>query len=113
MRALLLPLPMALAVAAPAQDVAPGFAADYRCDGGATLQVAYLNPPAGPALAVVAYAGALIPMEAGPTGLGVRYVGFDRSAGFVWHTKGDEGFLAREQDGTQSTLLGGCVRRDG
>ena len=34
-------------------------------------------------------------MKAGPTGSGVRYVSLDGTA-LVWHTKGDQGFLARD-----------------
>ena len=105
----LLVLALALAAPALARDVAPGFAVDYRCDGGVRLQVAYLNPAGGPSLAVVAYAGRLVPMQAGPTGSGVRYLAYDRASGLVWHSKGDAGFLARETAGGQTTLLDNCL----
>ena len=70
------------------------------------LQVAYLNPEGGPSLAVVAYGGQLVPMRAGPTGSGVRYVAID--GGLIWHSKGPEGTLYREGSQGQATLLGGC-----
>ena len=60
-----------LALPAAAQDVPEGLTADYRCDGGATLAVAYINPRGGASYAVVAHDGRLIPMKAGPTGSGV------------------------------------------
>jgi membrane-bound inhibitor of C-type lysozyme len=50
----------------------------------------------------------MVPMQAGPTGSGVRYVAFDDS-GLVWHTKGREGFLARDAGADQTTLNGNCV----
>jgi hypothetical protein len=50
-----------------AQGVPEGQAVAYGCDGGATLAVAYINPPGGDSYAVVAYDGRLVPMKAGPT----------------------------------------------
>ena len=107
MRAWLLPLAI-LAAPGAAQDVPEALVVDYRCDGGVRLQVAYLNPPGGPSLAVVEHEGRMVPMRAGPTGSGVRYVAFDDS-GLVWHTKGREGFLARDAGADQTTLNGNCV----
>jgi len=49
----------------------------------------------------------LIPMKAGPTGSGVRYLSLDRSK-LVWHVKGDRGFLAH--DDTDETMIAtGCT----
>jgi membrane-bound inhibitor of C-type lysozyme len=97
-----------LALAVPAAGQTPtGFAATYVCAGGVVLQAAYLNPPGDPSFAVVMHDGDLVPMQAGPTGSGVRYVALDGS-GLVWHTKGDDGFLAHDQGGGQETLLADC-----
>jgi membrane-bound inhibitor of C-type lysozyme len=105
--------PACLALALPAAAQAPvGLAATYLCAGGAVLQVAYLNPPDLPGFAVVAHAGVLVPMQAGPTGSGVRYLALDGS-GLVWHSKGDEGFLAGDGDDEQETLLADCRRVGG
>lgn len=101
----LAPAFLCLAAPAAAQDA---LAITYLCDGDAVLQVAYLNPADGPSLAVVAYAGRLIPMQAGPTGSGVRYIAFDEESGYVWHSKGDEGFLAIDAGGQENVLLGNC-----
>ncbi len=105
MRAALLVISIALPAAA--QDVPEASTARYACDGGVGLEVAYLNPPHGPSLAVVLYDGRLIPMRAGPTGSGVRYVAYDHS-GLVWHSKANAGFLARDDGARQETLAGGC-----
>ena len=106
-------LPACLALAAPAAGAAPtGLAATYVCAGGVVLQAAYINPPDDPGFAVVVHDGNLVPMQAGPTGSGVRYVALDGS-GLVWHTKGDDGFLAHEQAGGQETLLADCHVADG
>jgi membrane-bound inhibitor of C-type lysozyme len=111
-------LPLALALAAPAgaQDAPAALSAAYLCDGGAVLPVAYVNPETGPSLAVIAWAGRLIPLRAGPTGSGVRYVAFDAAEGFVWHTKGDSGTLFRDggaDPAAQETVLQDCRRIDG
>ncbi len=103
------------AAAAPVvgQDAPPALSATYVCDGGAVLQVAYLNPEAGPSLAVVGWAGKLIPMQAGPTGSGVRYIAFDEQASFRWHSKGDAGtllFLAADHTAQEEVVLAGCVQ---
>ncbi len=91
-----------LALPAVAQDVPEGMAVDYRCDGGATLAVVYINPPGVESYAVVAYNGQLNPMKAGPTGSGVRYASLDDTR-LVWHTKGPDGFLAHE-DADQTVI---------
>jgi membrane-bound inhibitor of C-type lysozyme len=92
-----------------AQDAPLGLAVDYACADGATLQVAYLNPPGGPSLAVVAWEGRLVPMAAGPTGSGVRYVATDPALGLVWHSKGDAGTLLHDAGSTETVLLGDCA----
>ena len=93
-----------------AQGAPEGETVAYRCDGGAALAVAYINPPGGDSYAVVLHDGRLIPTKAGPTGSGVRYLSLDGS-GLVWHTKGDEGFLARDAD--MSMIAEGCTEAGG
>lgn len=107
---------LAALAAAPAfgQDAPPALSATYVCDGGAVLQVAYLNPAGGPSLAVVAWAGRLVPMQAGPTGSGVRYVAQGDGAGLVWHSKGTEGALLSEAaGGAEAVVLAGCAQVGG
>ena len=56
--------------------------------------------------AVVLHDGALVPMKAGPTGSGVRYVSIGEPK-LVWHTKGNLGFLARD-DADETMILNDC-----
>lgn len=102
---------LALLLAAPAfaQDVPEGLTVAYRCADDATLTAAYINPPGGESYAVVSYDGALVPMKAGPTGSGVRYVSLDETK-LVWHTKGDAGFLARDDAG-ETMIASDCTAR--
>lgn len=100
-------LALLLASPAHANGVPEGLTVAYACDGGAMVQVAYINPNDGESFAVVAHGGALVPMKAGPTGSGVRYVSLD-GTGLVWHTKGAQGFLARDDAG-ETMIAGGCV----
>lgn len=86
---------------------------DYVCDGGAAISVVYLNPPGGDSYAVVGRGGVLVPMKAGPTGSGVRYVTLGAAGPegpLIWHAKGDEGFLAHDDAG-ETMIAGGCVAK--
>jgi membrane-bound inhibitor of C-type lysozyme len=101
-------LALALAMPAAAQDVPEGIAARYACAGGVTVEAAYINTPDGASYAVVAHDGGLVPMKAGPTGSGVRYVslpGIDPP--LVWHTKGADAFLAID-DAAEQMLVTDC-----
>lgn len=88
-------------------QVAEGLTVAYRCEGGVAVTAAYINTPAGESYAVVLHDGTLTPMKAGPTGSGVRYVSL-AGPGLVWHTKGDGGFLARDDAG-ETLVAGDCV----
>jgi membrane-bound inhibitor of C-type lysozyme len=106
MRALLPILAALTAASAAAQEAS--LTRTYHCDAGAVLRVAYLNPDPDTSLAVVDYAGHLVPMRAGPTGSGVRYQAIDTASGLIWHSKGNDGFLARDSGSGQETLLDNC-----
>ena len=89
-------LAAAAAVPAFAEAVPEGMTVSYACDGGGRLEIAYVNPAdSGESFAVVLHDGALVPMKAGPTGSGVRYVSIGEPK-LVWHTKGNAGFLAHD-----------------
>ena len=49
-------------------------------------------------------------MKAGPTGSGVRYLSLDASK-LVWHTKGDQGFLAHD-DADETMIASDCTAGD-
>lgn len=101
-------LAAAAGLPAAAEDVPEGLTVRYACADGATLAVAYINPPGGAdSFAVLLHDGALVPMKAGPTGSGVRYLSLDGSA-LVWHTKGDVGFLAHDDAG-ETLIAGDCT----
>jgi membrane-bound inhibitor of C-type lysozyme len=55
----------------------------------------------------VLHDGTLVTMRAGPTGSGVRYVTLGDGEPLVWHTKGRDGFLARD-DADETMLLQDC-----
>lgn len=90
-----------------AAGVEEGLTVRYRCEAGAAVEVAYINTPEGGSYAVVLHAGVLVPMKAGPTGSGVRYVSLQPPA-LVWHTKGNGGFLANDDAG-ETMIAAGCV----
>ena len=106
-----LALALAAALPAAAQDVPEGSTATYACAGGTTLEAAYLNTPDGTSYAVVAFEGRLVPMKSGPTGSGVRYVTLGDGEPLVWHTKGPDAFLARD-DADETMLVEGCRTGD-
>jgi membrane-bound inhibitor of C-type lysozyme len=99
----------AAAAAAPAfaEDVPEGMTVSYACDGGGALTIAYINPAdSTESFAVVLHDGELVAMKAGPTGSGVRYVSIGEPK-LVWHTKGNAGFLARD-DAEETMILQDC-----
>ena len=104
-----LPAALTFLLAAPtlaaAQDAPAGTVVHYACAGGGRLAAAYINAP-GASYAVVVWDGRMTPMRAGPAGSGVRYLSLDGS-GLVWHTKGDAGFLARDDAG-ETMIAPGC-----
>ncbi|MBP7001148.1 MliC family protein [Amaricoccus sp.] len=105
------PLLASAALPAAAQDAPPALSINYACEGGAELQVAYINPASGPSLAVVGWAGRLIPMRQGPSASGVRYIAFDEQRSYRWWSKGDEGFLvfmAADHEATEEPVLSDC-----
>lgn len=110
-----LPLALILAVMATAgHAAAPSLSAVYLCDGGPVLRVAYLNAESGESFAVVDWGGRLIPMRQAPAASGARYVAVDGDDGHSWHSRGDEGLLARrsvvDDPASDVTLLSGCRR---
>jgi membrane-bound inhibitor of C-type lysozyme len=110
----LAPAALALALAGPtaAQDVPEGMAARYDCADGVTVAAAYINAPGGASYAVVAHDGGLVPMKAGPTGSGVRYVSLPGTEPpLVWHTKGADAFLAIDDAG-ETMIAGDCRTAD-
>ena len=105
-------LALALAAgAAMAQDGSRAEARTYVCEAGAVLRAAYLAPSGGDPMAVVDWAGQLVPMGAVPTASGAAYADIDDRRGLRWRTKGDVGtlsYLPPEDGAEEIVLLEGC-----
>ena len=83
----------------------------YRCDGGAELDVVYLNLTTGEALAALHHAGRTVLMRNRPAASGARYIALDEQHSLRWHTQGNEGqlsFLAADHTAREQTLLNAC-----
>jgi membrane-bound inhibitor of C-type lysozyme len=90
-----------------AEEVPEAITVSYGCDGGGRLEAAYVNPAdSRESFAVLLHDGALVPMRAGPSGSGVRYVSIGDPR-LVWHTKGNAGFLAHD-DAEETMILKDC-----
>ena len=103
---------LAAGAASPQEDPPLAVSRTYVCADGAVLRVAYLNPPKGPRMAVVDWAGRLVPMRPLRSASGAAYADIDERRGLRWRTKGDEGFLAYQAPGASPgdiTLLEGCA----
>lgn len=84
-----------------------GLSTYYACSNGSHVMAAYINTSGGQSYAAVVHDGRIIPMKAGPTGSGVRYVSLDASH-VIWHVKGDQGFLARDDAG-ETMIADACT----
>ncbi len=100
----------ALALPSGAWAQAPeGFVEHYTCEGGAHLAAAYINTPEGESYAVVVFDGKMTPMKVGISASGARYVSLTEPA-LVWHTKGNDGFLAHD-DADMTMIARDCAAR--
>lgn len=77
----------------------------YVCDSGAELQLAEVTLETGETLVFLFFDGDEIQMQPVPAASGARYRSPDPDTPLVWHAKGDEGFLAREETGGESEML--------
>lgn len=116
---LLLPLGAACAEEAAdeeAEDMAAGETLDasgpllsYLCESGAELQLAEVMLETGETLVFLFFDGDEIQMRAVPAASGTRYRALDPDTPLVWHSKGEEGFLAlAEADDESGMLEKGC-----
>ncbi len=94
--------------------VGPDFTSEtvrFRCEGGAELEVAYLNLSEGDAFAALHFGGRTVLLQNRPAGSGARYIALDEQHSLRWHTKGSEGFLtflAADHTAREQPLLNGC-----
>ena len=115
--ALMLLLPLGAACAEEAadeetEDMAAGEMLDasgpllsYVCESGAELQLAEVTLETGETLVFLFFDGDEIQMQPVPAPSGVKYRSPDPDTPLVWHAKGDEGFLAREEAGGENDML--------
>ncbi len=101
---------MTTAAAQPTQPTQQAISATYLCDGGAVLQMAFINLDEMSA-AVVHWGGELVALRNVPAASGVFYADFDEQRGFRWRGRGDEGFFAHlepDDSATEEVLLDNC-----
>lgn len=99
---------------APGAVQGPGYTSEtvrYRCDGGASIEVAYLEFGHGESFAALHHQGRTALLKARASASGVRYIALDEQHSLRWFTKGDEGllsFLAADHTAQERTLLTNC-----
>jgi membrane-bound inhibitor of C-type lysozyme len=92
----------------------PGYTSEtvrYRCEGGASIEVAYLDFGHGESFAALHHQGRTALLQARTSASGVRYIALDEQHSLRWFTKGDEGllsFLAADHTAQERTLLANC-----
>lgn len=115
-------LTMALATSAIAQGSPPpppapqplmfsSQAVTYRCDGGAEIELVYLNLANGNAFAALHYEGRTVMLQGRRATTGVRFIALDEQYSLRWYTQGMKGelsFLAADHTAQERTLLSNC-----
>lgn len=92
----------------------PGYSSEtvrYRCEGGAELEVAYLELGHGEVFAALHHQGRTALLKSRPAASGVRYIALDEQHSLRWNTKGEEGFLsflAADHTAQERVLLANC-----
>jgi Membrane-bound lysozyme-inhibitor of c-type lysozyme len=111
----LLPL-AAVAQDSPAAPAAPALmfssqAVQYRCDGGAEIELVYLNLSGGNAFAALHFNGRTVMLQGRRATTGVRFIALDEQNSLRWYTQGMKGelsFLAADHTAQEKTLLANC-----
>jgi membrane-bound inhibitor of C-type lysozyme len=83
----------------------------YRCDGGAEIELVYLNLANGNAFAALHHDGRTVMLQGRRATTGVRFVALDERYSLRWYTQGMKGelsLLATEQAAQEKTLLANC-----
>lgn len=124
-RALTTGLATLLAVSAFAQDSKPepapapaaqplifsSQAVRYRCDGGAEIELAYLNLSNGTTFAALHHNNRTLMLQGRRATTGVRFIALDEQYSLRWYTQGMKGelsFLAADHTAQEQTLLANC-----
>ncbi|MGE0349587.1 MliC family protein [Hydrogenophaga sp.] len=83
----------------------------YRCDGGAEIELAYLNLSNGTAFAALHYNDRTVMLQGRRATTGVRFIALDEQYSLRWYTQGMKGelsFLAADHTAQEQTLLSNC-----
>ncbi|WP_332749162.1 MliC family protein [Hydrogenophaga sp.] len=86
-------------------------AVQYRCDGGAEIELVYLNLSNGNAFAALHFDGRTVMLQGRRATTGVRFVALDEQNSLRWYTQGMKGelsFLAADHTAQEKTLLANC-----
>ena len=100
---------IALLLAATLPASAETVVVTYLCEGGATVQAAYVND-ADPPQVVLSTGGAMLVLDAVMSGSGARYAGPEDGPHHVWHTKGAGALLDWHETAESDpvAILRGC-----
>ena len=83
----------------------------YRCDGGAEIELAYLNLSNGTTFAALHYNDRTLMLQGRRATTGVRFIALDEQYSLRWYTQGMKGelsFLAADHTAQEQTLLANC-----
>ncbi|WP_297657932.1 MliC family protein [Hydrogenophaga sp.] len=83
----------------------------YRCDGGAEIELAYLNLSNGTAFAALHHNDRTVMLQGRRATTGVRFIALDEQYSLRWYTQGMKGelsFLAADHTAQEQTLLSNC-----
>ncbi|MGE0100475.1 MAG: MliC family protein [Hydrogenophaga sp.] len=83
----------------------------YRCDGGAEIELVYLNLGNGNAFAALHHQGRTVMLQGRRATTGVRFIALDEQYSLRWYTQGMKGelsFLAADHTAQEKTLLANC-----
>jgi len=83
----------------------------YRCDGGAEIELVYLNLSNGTTFAALHFDGRTLMLQGRRATTGVRFVALDEQNSLRWYTQGMKGelsFLAADHTAQEKTLLSNC-----
>lgn len=83
----------------------------YKCDGGAEIELAYLNLANGNAFAALHHQNRTVMLQGRRATTGVRFVALDDRYSLRWYTQGMKGELSLQpagQGAQETTLLANC-----
>lgn len=83
----------------------------YRCDGGAEIELAYLNLSNGTTFAALHHNNRTLMLQGRRATTGVRFIALDEQYSLRWYTQGMKGelsFLAADHTAQEQVLLANC-----